>query len=180
MNICLVIRILIVIFIITGITAYLLCENIDYMVGSNEAKIILTSALLILVITFVIAGLSSIVLSLTYRSHYPNDCVVDYTSCQTQTIDEYYEQDGSLYVVVGDETYLITHKEDDNYIKSNECIVKQNDEYFSNCFVDKSETVIYREKKWNWFTEKAFGKNTLYVNNEVYNKLLNITPLDIN
>lgn len=180
MNIGLVIKISLAIFTITGVMTHLLCENIDYMVGSKGTRIILTSVLLILVLTCVIAGISFIVLSLTYRYHYPEDCDVDYSSCQTKTIDEYYEQDGSLYVVVGNDTFLITHNANDNYIKSNECIVKKNDEYFSNCFVDKSEIVIYREEKWNWFVEKPFGQNTLYVNSELYNKLQNITPLDVN
>lgn len=176
MNISFVITILIIILIvIVGILTI-----ISYFISEIEMSTPVAISCIILFL-FLVADFACLIATASkYVKHYPEDCVADYSNCQTQTITKYYEQDGSIYTVIGDKVYLITHKNEDDYICSDECIVKLNNEQFSDCFVRASETVIYREEEENWFTEKTFGQNTLYVNDETYNKLLNITPLDIN
>ena len=187
MNISFVITILIIIFIvivgILTIISYFISEiemSTPAAISCKMSTPVAISCIILLFLFLVADAVCLTVVMFKYAEHYPEDCVADYSKCQTQTITKYYEQDGSIYTVIGDKVYLITHKNEDDYICSDECIVKLNNEQFSDCFVRASETVIYREEEENWFTEKTFGQNTLYVNDETYNKLLNITPLDVN
>lgn len=129
--------------------------------------------------------LSAVILGLYVGCEYGSlscDNTVKYTydNSSVTTVSKYFVKGDSVYAELknGDIYELETSSPTIDNTLSEKAIIKRNNEYFSNCFVPK-RTVISYYKTNCLYISKGTKNSVLYVDEDTYAELMDITPLDI-
>lgn len=129
--------------------------------------------------------LSAVILSLYACCEYGSlscDNAVKYTydNSSVTTVSKYFVKGDSVYAELknGDIYELETSSPTIDNTLSEKAIIKTNNESFSNCFVPK-RTVISYYKTNCLYISKGTKNSVLYVDEDTYAELMDITPLDI-
>ena len=101
----------------------------------------------------------------------------DYSKVNTHQVIRYFEKDDVAYVEIDDRREYALPNTSPNKDEIPKCIIERNNDFFQNCFVPDSETVIYSNNYF--YCESDYGENVLFVDDKTYDYLLNITAIDI-
>lgn len=129
--------------------------------------------------------LSAVILGLYVGCEYGSlscDNAVKYTydNSSVTTVSKYFVKGDSVYAELknGDIYELETSSPTIDNTLSEKAIIKKNNEYFSNCFVPKRTAISYYKTNWLYIS-KGTKNSVLYVDEDTYAELMDITPLDI-
>lgn len=129
--------------------------------------------------------LSAVILGLYVGCEYGSlscDNAVKYTydNSSVTTVSKYFVKGDSIYAEMknGDIYELETSSPTIDNTLSEKAIIKENNEYFSNCFVPKRTAISYYKTNWLYIS-KGTKNSVLYVDEDTYAELMDITPLDI-